>query len=96
MKLEVEHPQKNRWRIKTGGSAKVVVSYRLKCEGRSVTTNWVDDDMAVLNGAPTFLTLVESTRRPHEVKLELPPKWKRSMTALDPSSGRAAESLSSG
>jgi predicted metalloprotease with PDZ domain len=86
MKLNVEQVRKNRWRIENGGSAKVVVSYRLKCEGRSVTTNWVDDELAVLNGAPTFATLVESTHRPHEVKIELAPKWAQSMTALEPSS----------
>jgi predicted metalloprotease with PDZ domain len=86
MNLHVEQTRKNRWRIETGGSAKVVVSYRLKCEGRSVTTNWVDDQLAVLNGAPTFATLVESTRRPHLVTFELAPNWKQSMTALEPSS----------
>jgi predicted metalloprotease with PDZ domain len=88
-KLPVEKTRKNRWRIESGGSAKVVVSYQLKCEGRSVTTNWVDDQLAVLNGAPTFATLVESewARRPHEIKIELAPKWKQSMTALEPASG---------
>jgi len=88
MKIDVEQTRKNRWRIAKGGNAKVVVSYGLKCEGRSVTTNWVDERLAVLNGAPTFVTLVEPTRRPHEVKLELAPKWKQSMTALEPCSDR--------
>ena len=27
--LKVEHPEKNRWRVETGGKAKVIVSYRL-------------------------------------------------------------------
>jgi predicted metalloprotease with PDZ domain len=88
MKLDVEQIRKNRWRIKSGGSAKVVVSYRLKCEGRSVTSNWVDDQFAVLNGAPTFLTLVESAPRPHEIKIELAPNWKQSVTALEPAADR--------
>jgi predicted metalloprotease with PDZ domain len=59
------------------------VSYRLLCAGRSVTTNWVGDDYAVLNGPATFITLVEQARRPHEVRLVLPAKWNRSMTGLD-------------
>ncbi|MFI5461013.1 MAG: M61 family metallopeptidase [Isosphaerales bacterium] len=84
MALEVEHPEKNRWRIQTGGGLKVVVSYRLTCRQASVTTNYVGDDLGVLNGAATFITLAEQARRPHEVRLELPAKWKRSMTALDP------------
>ena len=71
--LQVEQPRKNRWTVQTGGADKVVVSYTLRCESRSVTTNWVGEDMAVLNGAATFLTLVESRKRPHDVQLELAP-----------------------
>jgi predicted metalloprotease with PDZ domain len=82
--LRVDQPRKNRWQIETGGSATVVVSYRVACAQRSVTTNWVSADLAVLNGAPTFLTLVERIRRPHDVRLELPPTLTRAMTALDP------------
>ncbi|HJZ78815.1 MAG TPA: hypothetical protein VKD91_00660, partial [Pyrinomonadaceae bacterium] len=85
--LEVEQPKKNRWLIRTNGAATVIVSYRLLCNGRSVTTNWVGDDLLVLNGAATFVTLVEQIRRPHDVKLELPVKWKRAMTALDGAPG---------
>jgi predicted metalloprotease with PDZ domain len=82
--LEVQQPRKNRWLIQTNGAPEVILSYRLLCNQRSVTTNWVGDDYAVLNGAATFITLVEQVRRPHEVRLELPAKWKQTMTALDP------------
>jgi predicted metalloprotease with PDZ domain len=83
--LGVEHPQKNRWTIHhTGGVAKVVVTYRLMCDRRSVTTNWVAEDLVVLNGAATCITLVEQARRPHEVRLEVPARCKRSATAMDP------------
>jgi predicted metalloprotease with PDZ domain len=84
MALDVEQTRKNRWRIQTLGKSEVVVSYRLSCNQRSVTTNWVGDDLAVLNAAATFFTLVEQARRPHEVRLELAAKWTQSMTALDP------------
>src|SRR5262245_32035995 len=77
--LEVEQPRKNRWRVRTGGAAAVVVSYKLLCDGRSVTTSWVGDDLMVLNGGAAFATLVEQARRPHEIKLELPARWKRSV-----------------
>jgi predicted metalloprotease with PDZ domain len=60
-----------------------VVTYRLSATGRSVTTNWVGGDYAVLNGPATFITVDESIRRPHEVLLELPEGWSRSMTGLD-------------
>jgi predicted metalloprotease with PDZ domain len=82
--LSVEQPRKNRWRVQTGGAPAVVVSYRLECTGRSVTGNWVGEDMLVLNGGPSFLTLVEKAKRPHDILLELPPGWKRSMTGLAP------------
>jgi predicted metalloprotease with PDZ domain len=81
--LPVERPKKNRWTIPTGGAKKVLVSYKLQCDSRSVTTNWVGDDLAVLNGAATFLTLVENGPRPHDIHLELPANWKQSLTGLD-------------
>lgn len=81
--LGVEQPGKNRWRIQTGGRPQVLVSYRLLCSGRSVTTNWVGSDLAVLNGPATFVTLAGMGRRRHNVRLMLPPQWQRSMTSLD-------------
>ena len=84
--LGVEQPEKNRWRIRTAGRPEVQVSYRLLCSGRSVTTNWVGSDLAVLNGPATFVTLAEKARRRHDVRLELPPQWQRSMTSLDAAS----------
>jgi predicted metalloprotease with PDZ domain len=81
--LRVEQSTKNRWTISTAAAKKIVVSYKLKCDSRSVTTNWVGDDMAVLNGGATFLTLVENGARPHDIRLELPANWKQSMTGLD-------------
>ena len=30
-RLKVEHPEKNRWKVETGGRPKIVVSYRLIC-----------------------------------------------------------------
>jgi predicted metalloprotease with PDZ domain len=80
--LDLEKTQKNRWRIQTNGQPSVVLSYRVFCNQRSVTTNSVDVGYGVLNGAPTFITLVEQVRRPHEVRLELPAGWKRAMTGL--------------
>src|SRR5262245_45335855 len=81
--LVVEQTQKNRWRVQTGGASTAHVSYRLLCSGRSVTTNWVGEDLLVLNGAAAFITLVERARRPHEVRLELPPQWKLAMSGME-------------
>jgi predicted metalloprotease with PDZ domain len=81
--LAVERPRKNRWTVRTAGAANVVVSYKLKCESSSVIENWVGDEMAVLNGAATFVTLVETAGRPHDVQLELAPRWKESASGLE-------------
>jgi predicted metalloprotease with PDZ domain len=54
----------------------------------SVRTNWIDDELAVINGAPTFITLLESpSRRPHQVRLVLPPSWKGSFSGMTPGAG---------
>jgi predicted metalloprotease with PDZ domain len=82
--LAVERPRENRWRIATGGHPEVTVSYRLDCEQRSVTTNWVAADLVVLNGAATFLTTAGQAGRAHEVRLVLPPTCRRSMSAMAP------------
>ncbi len=85
--LGVERVAKNRWRAQTGGAATVLLSYRLLCTRAWVTGNWVGADLAVLNGGPSFLTPADKVRRPHEVRLELPPGWKQSMTGLDAAPG---------
>jgi len=80
--LAVEQPQPNHWRIATRGAATITLTYELQCGQRSVTGNWVGADMAVLNGAPTFITLVERVQRPHDVRLEMPAVWHQSATSL--------------
>lgn len=74
---------KNRWRIDTGGAARVRVAYRVYCREMSVRTNWVEDSFALLNGAPTFMTLVGGLARPHEVTLNLPAAWKTAVSGMD-------------
>src|SRR5262249_8264840 len=57
--LRLDKSRKNRWRIQTNDAQTIVVTYRVYCREMSVRTNWVEDGFALLNGAPTFLTLVE-------------------------------------
>src|SRR4030095_16833886 len=72
--LRVEKTAKNRWRVATGGALMVIVSYRVYGREMSVRTNWIESDFAFVNGAPTFLTLADTstglgtpvTSRPHE------------------------------
>ncbi len=80
--LAVEKTRKNRWRVTTLGASSVTVTYRVYSREMSVRTNWVDSSFAILNGASTFLSLVEGTMRPHDVTVVPPPGWLRSMTGL--------------
>ena len=87
--LPIEKTVKNRWRITTGGAREVTVRYRVYSHEMTVRNNWVEADFALLNGAPTYLTLVESGARPHDVRLELPAAWKTSVTGMPDAPGGA-------
>jgi len=80
--LPIEKTVKNRWRIETRRSSRVVVRYRVYSREMSVRTNFVDSGFALINGAATFVTLAGGERRPYEVRLELPPQWKVSASPL--------------
>jgi predicted metalloprotease with PDZ domain len=88
--LSLDKSRKNRWRIHTNDAQTIVVTYRVYCREMSVRTNWIEDSFALLNGAPTFLTLVEDVPRPHDVHLVLPEVWQTSITGLPAVPGGAA------
>ena len=86
----VEKTAKNRWRVSTGGAPEVTVRYRVYGREMSVRTNFIESEFALLNGAPTFLTLADERQpRAHEVLLKLPPAWQSSMTGLPNAAGGA-------
>ena len=81
----MEKTRKNRWRVATNGARTVWVRYRVYAHEMSVRTNWVDEEFALINGAPTFITLLESpSRRRHEVNVVLPRAWTRSVSGMAP------------
>jgi predicted metalloprotease with PDZ domain len=86
-RLAIEKSRKNRWRIETGGADPAIVTYHIYCHVMGVQDNWVDDEFALLNGAPTFLTLADHVSRPHDVRIVLPPNWKTTVTAMPPVTG---------
>ena len=88
--LRVDQPRANRWRIDTCPASGLTVTYAVAATERSVTTNFVGADYAVLNGAPTFITIANAGARPHDVTIVLPAAWSRTMTALEPAPDRAA------
>jgi len=90
--LTVEKPSKNRWRIAAGGAKEVRLTYRVYAHEMTVRNNWVEADFAMINGAPTFMTIAsdvaqpreggQAARRVHDITLELPAAWKRSITGM--------------
>ena len=93
--LQIVKSAKNRWRVVTGGAPRVTVSYRVYGREMTVRNNWIESGFAMLNGAPTFISLVGGTARPHDVRIELPNAWRTSATALmagpSPNSYRAED-----
>lgn len=78
----VEKVAKNRWQVATGGAARVTVRYRVYGREMSVRTNWIESGFALLNGAPTFLTLANGLQRPHHVALTLPSGWATTVSGM--------------
>src|SRR6186997_3635636 len=81
--LDVSKPKPSRWLVQTGGRPSIVVSYTLAAPRGSNLSNGVTETSAVIIGPSTYITLVETARRPAEVRLELPAGWTGSMTSLD-------------
>jgi predicted metalloprotease with PDZ domain len=80
----VEKTRKNRWAIPTGGAPTVTVTYRVYGREMTVRNNWIESSFAMLNGAPTFLTLADGRPRVHEVRIVTPVTWKAVATPLTP------------
>src|SRR5690349_13526935 len=50
---------KNRWRVTPAAGAKsVTLTYRVYGREMTVRNNWIDDGFAMINGAPTFISMV--------------------------------------
>ena len=64
--LAVDKPVKNRWRIATGGARDVRLAYRVYAHEMTVRNNWVEADFAMINGAPTFMTIASDVEQPRE------------------------------
>ena len=82
--------RKNRWRVETGGAEHVTIRYRVYGREMSVRTNWVEARFALINGAPTFLTIVDGVQRPHEVRIDLPEGWPHAISGLPAIDGEPA------
>ncbi len=85
--LTVSKSEKNHWRVSTGGAPSITVRYRVYSRELTMRTNWVDEEFALLNGPPTYMTLADQMRRPHEVVINPARGWMRSVTTLQSMGG---------
>ncbi len=81
--LSIEKTRKNHWAIDTARAARITFSYRVYCREMGTQTSFVEAGFAMLNGAPTFMTLAGSAPRRHEVEFVLPPTWSKVMTGME-------------
>ena len=80
--VSVTKTRKNRWVVQAGKADQIEVRYVVYGRELSVRTNWIEGDMALLNGAPTFLTVRGLEKAPHRVSLTLPESWAGAWSAL--------------
>lgn len=86
--LTVTKTRKNRWRIATAGASRVSFNYRVYGREMRVQTNFIDSEFAFIHGPATFISPVDQLSARHEVTVELPAAWKRSMSGLSPNGTR--------
>ncbi len=89
--LSVNKIAKNRWRVDSdngggtdsaAGTQAITVRYRVYARELSVRTNFIDADVALLNGAALFLTTENAQSLPSEVVIDMPKAWAHSATGL--------------
>lgn len=89
--LVVEKTSKNRWTVSApdGLPSRVVVRYEIYAREASVRTNFVDADLALLNGASAFLVPAEQLDAQQDVRFEMPDGWATSVTSMEAYEGEA-------
>jgi predicted metalloprotease with PDZ domain len=85
--LAARKTTKNRWRVETGGRPSILLRYRVYGREMSVRTNFIDAGFALVNGAATFMALVEpkEVRRPFDIQVVPAARWKAVLSPLPPS-----------
>jgi predicted metalloprotease with PDZ domain len=80
--LAVRKIQKNRWRVEAAGATELRVEYEVWAGILGVADNWVESDVALLNGAGVFLFGEETRSLPQQVTVQLPASWSNVHTSL--------------
>lgn len=73
--IPLEKTRKNRWRVKSAGGGPVTVRYLVYGREMSVRNNWIENEFAMINGAPTFVVPVGGLAEKATVEFKLPAGW---------------------
>lgn len=79
---------KNQWTIPSADTEFIEISYDLYAHELSVRGNWIEQDFAVLNGAPTFIYDRAHPKRQAFIQPNPPSDWSGVHTALPQKNGR--------
>lgn len=89
--LPMHKTSKNRWEVDTTGVERFTLSYAVYSAAISVRGNFVDHDVAVLNGAPTFIVR-DDLQGPYNVVVRRPDDWSRTVSQLPEQDGKLVAS----
>jgi predicted metalloprotease with PDZ domain len=87
--LAWEKTTKNTWRVKSGRSASITVSYDVYALTRFVAESYLDDGMGFISPTGIFMHVAGRIRQPVTVTVKPYHKWSRVSTGLDPVEGKA-------
>lgn len=80
--VQIDKKSKNIWSFKADEATSYKLIYRIYGFEWSVRTNHVDADHAMINGAPTFITVKGQEKLPHHVTFHPKYDWKVISTSL--------------
>ena len=87
--LSWEKTEKNAWRVATGASATLTVSYDVYAFGTSVADSFLDDGRAYISPTGVFMHVAGDLRNPVRVTIRPYTGWSAISTGLDPVEGQA-------
>ena len=80
--LEVVKTRKNRWAIEATDLKNIQISYKVYAHAMTVRGNWVEQNLAVLNGAPTFIFDAKNPDQTASITVHDSEAWANIHTAL--------------
>ena len=87
--LEWEKTSKNTWRVKSGSSTSIRISYDVYAFNRSVADSFLDDMRAFICPTAVFMHVAGQIQHPVTLTLEPTQNLSRISTGLDPVDGRS-------